>query len=568
MGKMIPGLTEEQLRNLQSKAEAKFYRACKEQLPDDVLVIHSIGWIYRDDRGQLREGEADFTVVSPYAGILTIEVKGGGVAFDAETGNWHSIDRHHNRNKIKDPFRQASKERHSIKDQLAGSQLWRNYRGKRFTLGHAVMLPDVHDARPLLSPDRRVEFIGVGSDMLVLSAWISRVYGFWRSEEDHPLGTQGVELVQKILCSSSEVFPALKSYLDDAEQTRIRLTAGQSKILRTIGCRKKAIISGGAGTGKTLIAVEKARQLAAQGLDVLLLCYNRPLADAISRGLGDTQNISAMSFHQLCELRIQKAQRLHRRNLRQEASDAYPGNSDKHKYEVQMPFALALSNEILDEKFDALLIDEAQDFSSDYWLAMDGLLSDSEQGHLYIFLDENQSLYRRPAELPIKDEPFYLAANCRNTAQIHRCGYAYYSGEDVDAPDLNGQEIERISAESDSSQANEISKIIIQLLSQGVRAEDIVVLLAKQPKNYLYELLKTHKLTPGAEWGEGTVGRKNAVLVDTVARFKGLEAPVVILWLGDEIIDIGYQELLYVGITRAKSLLYVVGSKRTLPLIG
>lgn len=568
MARMIPGMTEEQLRNLQSKAEAKFYLACKEQLPDDVLVIHSVGWIYKDERGRLKEGEADFTVISPHTGILTIEVKGGGVAFDAQTGSWYSIDRHQNRNKIKDPFRQASNERHSIKDQLAGSPLWRNWRGRRLTLGHAVMLPDVHDARPLLSPDRKIEFIGVDTDMQALSAWISRIYAFWVGQEDNPLGAQGVELVEKILCSSVEVQPALRSYLDDAEQTRIRLTNGQSKILRTIGGRKKAVISGGAGTGKTLIAVEKASQLAALGMNVLLLCYNRPLADAISLGLRDTKNISAMSFHQLCDLRIQTVQRLHHRDLRKEASDAYPGNSDRQKYEVQMPFALALSNEILDEKFDALLIDEAQDFSSDYWLALDGLLRDPDQGHLYIFLDENQSLYRRPAELPVKDEPFYLAANCRNTAQIHRLGYKYYSGEDVDEPDLNGQEIERIACEGDSSQGDEIAKIVSGLLIQGIPAEDIVVLLAKQPKSYLYELLQAHRLPGGVSWSEGTAGQKKAVLVDTVSRFKGLEAPVVILWLGDEIMDGGYQELLYVGITRAKSLLYVVGSKLTLPLIS
>jgi superfamily I DNA/RNA helicase len=84
----------------------------------------------------------------------------------------------------------------------------------------------------------------------------------------------------------------------------------------------------------------------------------------------------------------------------------------------------------------------------------------------------------------------------------------------------------------------------------------------------LYELLQAHRLPGGISWSEGTAGRKNAILVDTVSRFKGLEAPVVILWLGDEIIDGGYQELLYVGITRAKSLLYVVGSKLTLPLIS
>ena len=86
MARMIPGLSEERLREFRSRAEARFYRACKEQLADDVLVIHSVSWIYRDDHDRLREGEADFTIVSPKAGILTIEVKGGGVSFDASTG--------------------------------------------------------------------------------------------------------------------------------------------------------------------------------------------------------------------------------------------------------------------------------------------------------------------------------------------------------------------------------------------------------------------------------------------------------------------------------------------------
>lgn len=565
---MIPGLTEEQLRNLSSKAEAKFYRACREQLPNDMLVIHSIGWIYRDNRNRLREGEADFTIVSPRAGVLTVEVKGGGVSFDAITGNWYSIDRHQNRNHIKDPFRQASNERHSIKDQLFGSQLWKQWRGKRLMLGHAVVFPDLHDARPLISPDRKLEFIGVDTDVQHLNSWIIGVYDFWSSQDDDPLGSQGIKLVEQILCSSVEVRPALRSYLDDAEQTRIRLTNGQSKILRTIGGRKQAIISGGAGTGKTLIAVEKARQLADQGLNVLLLCYNRPLADSISNGLLDTPKISVMNFHQLCEKRTNNVQKLYGRDLRREASDAYPGSSSKDLFDIQMPFALAMSNEILDEKYDALLIDEAQDFSADYWLALDGLLHEPTQGYLYIFLDENQSLYRKPTELPIKDEPFYLAVNCRNTNQIHHAGYVYYAGEEVDPPDLDGQEIERISADSDQEQAKAISKIVEQLLNQEVSPNDIVVLLAKQPKEYLMTLLISHKLPKGVVWSNGIHSSKKAVLVDTVARFKGLEASIIILWLGDESVDDSHRETLYVGITRAKSLLYVIGSKMALDKVS
>lgn len=568
MARMIPGLSEERLREFRSRAEARFYRACKEQLPDDVLVIHSVSWIYRDDRDRLREGEADFTIVSPKAGILTVEVKGGGVSFDATTGIWHSIDRFNCKNPIKDPFRQASNERHAIKDQLAGSNLWRRWRGTRLLLGHAVMLPDIHDARALVAPDRKLEFIGVDSDMEALVQWVSRVFDFWRTKHDGVLGTQGLELVETILCSSVEVRPALCSLLNDAEKTRLRLTSGQAKILRTIGGRKRAVISGGAGTGKTLIAVEKARQLASEGQKVLLLCYNRPLADAVSSGLSDDLNVTVLSFHQLCEKRIAATYREAGRNLRKEAEEAYPGTSKKHIFDVQMPFALALSNEVLNEKYDSLIVDEAQDFSDDYWFSLEELLCHQETGSLYIFIDENQSLYRKHVNLPVADEPYYLTANCRNTAPIHRAGYAYYTGESVDEPDLNGQEIERVAVDGDAEQAAAIACIVRDLIDRGVPAEEIAVLLAKRNKGSLYNLVQGHRLPQGASWGIEAHHRKNSVLVDTVARFKGLESPVVLLWIGDEVILEGQWETVYVGTTRAKSLLYIIGSEPSTTAIG
>ena len=537
MARMIPGLSEEQLRNLRSKAEARFYRACKEQLPDDVLVLHSVSWIYRDDHDRLREGEADFTIVSPHAGIMAVEVKGGGVSFDAASGGWSSVDRFGNHNPIKDPFRQASNERHAIFDQLTGCSLWRRWRGKRLTLAHAVMLPDIHDAKPLVSPDRRVEFIGVDTDMRDLSAWASKVFRFWSGANDDALGTQGVGLVEEILCKSVEVLPALRSYLDDAEKTRLRLTNGQARVLRTIGGRRRAVISGGAGTGKTLIAVEKARQLASDGQQVLLLCYNRALADAISSSLASISAITVLSYHQLCERRIASSLTLHGRDLRGEAEEAYPGNSSRHLFDVQMPFALALSNEILDEKYDSLVIDEAQDFSDDYWFSLEELLRDQELGSIYIFIDENQSIYRKHVHLPVRDEPYHLTVNCRNTAEIHRTGYIYYTGKEVDEPDLSGQEVERVAIDGDADQAASIAKVVAQLLGASVSPEDIVVLLAKKPKNYLWELLLTHKLPGGVAWGVESPGRRNSVLVETVGRFKGLESQVVVLWLGDEVVD-------------------------------
>src|SRR5690349_17317788 len=146
MARMVPQLSEGQLRSFPSRAEARFYEACRDQLPDNVAVIYSANWIYRDARGRLNEGEADFTLLFPFVGVIAVEVKGGGVSYDPKTGAWNSVDRKGNRNSIKDPFKQASKERHALRDQITGHQLWRQWPGKRLTLGHAVMLPDIADA--------------------------------------------------------------------------------------------------------------------------------------------------------------------------------------------------------------------------------------------------------------------------------------------------------------------------------------------------------------------------------------------------------------------------------------
>lgn len=564
MARMIPELTQDQLREIPSRAEVRFYEECRRQLPADVLVIYSTTWLYRDTRGQLREGEGDFAIVDPRSGVFAIELKGGGVSVDGTTGRWVSIDRHGARHEIKDPFRQASKERYALRDQLSGHALWRRWRGTRLLLGHAVMLPDIHDVNPLVGPDRARPLIGIDDNMRDLTTWFAQVVAFWQSVDATPLGGQGVQLVEDILCRSVEVRPALRSLLDDAEATRLRLTNNQAKVLRILGGRNRAVISGGAGTGKTLIAVEKARQLADSFPSVLLLCYNRALADALAAGVADQPRILVLTFHQLCERRIAAARASTGQDLLLEAQAAYPGTGNKHLFDVQMPYAMALSNEVLDEKFDALVVDEAQDFNDDYWFSVEELLRNSEEGPLYIFIDENQALYRRHTNLPVKEEAYHLTANCRNTAPIHRVGYVYYTGAAVDEPELPGREVNRVGVEGDTAQADAIASTVRDLLAEGVRPEDITLLLAKQPKARLYALIQTHRLPGGTTWSIESSGRPNTVVVDTVGRFKGLESPAVILWLGDETVAREEWEMVYVGTTRAKSLLYLVSSQRAL----
>src|SRR6266404_2268407 len=387
MAKMRPELNEEDLRSLSSEAESKVYRALRDELPNEVLVIHSLSWTYKTRRGELVEGEADFTVFFRNAGFLTIEVKGGGVAYNATSGTWSSIDRYGISHPIKDPFRQARKERFAVLDQIKGHPDWRKWRGRWIQAGHAVFFPDLDNGAMLVGPDRPVDIIGAVDDLGRMDTWIARAMRFWEGKEPFdPLETLGLSLVENIFCRSIEVRPLLAQSLHAEEQIRIRLTEQQARVLRILGGRKRAVISGGAGTGKTLLAAEKARTLAVDHQKVLLLCYNRPLGDALKRSLSQTSNVQVLTFHQLCETRAARVHREHGRDLFAEAAGAYPGVD---RFDVQMPFALALSNELLAQKFDGIIVDEAQDFSDEYWFAIEELLSDPKEGAFYIFTDPN-----------------------------------------------------------------------------------------------------------------------------------------------------------------------------------
>ncbi|MGU5492489.1 ATP-binding domain-containing protein, partial [Pseudomonas aeruginosa] len=115
------------------------------------------------------------------------------------------------------------------------------------------------------------------------------------------------------------------------------------------------------------------------------------------------------------------------------------------------------------------------------------------------------------------------------------------------------------------AQAAKINARIVDLIArQGVSPSDITVLLADAlHKAEYYAALRRLPLPKPATWLEEGVRGKTTVLIDTIQRFKGLESPIVILW-GLDTIDLSQrQELLYVGMSRAKSLLLIVGRNAT-----
>ena len=561
MGQILPELSEHELSQLESAAEAKLYRVLRDLLPEEYLVLFQVNWILRRKDDQARDGEADFLIAHPGNGYLCVEVKGGGVSFDGDTGRWYSIDRHDVKHEIKNPIEQALQAKYSILTKLKESPRWGRYGPDRITCGHAVFFPDINDAQPIVRADLPKYLIGIENDLNNIQEWMRSALEYWSNNDDRggPIGQQGIDIIKNTFAHSFEVSPLVSSRIRDQEEQRLRLTQDQLRVLDVLRSQRRVSISGGAGTGKTVLAVEKAKRIASEGFNTLLTCYNRQLADHLSDVCGGIENLDVMSFHQLCYLRVRMAGEQSDREVLEEAKQTYPGMD---LFDVQYPMALAYSLDVVSYQYDAIVCDEGQDFREEYWLPIEMLLADYETSPLYIFFDDNQNIYSRASSFPIKNEPYLLVTNCRNTDQIHDAAYQYYDGEPVSPPGIDGEEIQLIeAARLDSQAARMHSKIVDLIAMEQVTAGDIAILVADglHKQEYYDELLRRPLPRPN-QWAVEGVRREETVLLDTVKRFKGLEAAIVFLWgLGTLDLD-REQELLYVGLSRAKSVIYVISS--------
>ena len=560
MAHMNPEYTEEQIKLIESEAEAITYRAFRDQLSHEWHIYHSITWIMRRQADEARDGEIDFVVCHPDHGYITIEVKGGGVGFDAHSGEWYSISRTDRKHHISDPVGQAKRAKYSILEKLREHPKWGQLRLGRLMCGHAVLFPDLVDSQRPTRPDLPSRIVGVESELANANAWLLDIFEFWQGEDERqvPISRSGIALFDTVFARSFEALPLLSRALETEEAQRIALTREQARILDILRARRRVAISGGAGTGKTVLAVEKARRLADEGFRTLLTCYNRPLADHLASVCTGINNLEVLNFHQLCQRRVKAANEASGRYLLKEAKSSYP---DESLWDVQWPNALSYSTDILEDRYDAIVCDEGQDFGEDYWIPIELLLADAKHSPLYIFFDENQDLYERASSFPITDEPFPLTVNCRNTRNIHSAAYNYYHGETISPPAIEGRDIEVLSAASIEPQSKKLHGRIVELIDrEGVKPEDIAVLVANAyHKSTFYEALRHRPLPAVVQWLEEGEIEPGKVLMETVNRFKGLEAPIVFLWGIDGLDTEKDAETLYVGLSRPKSILGLVG---------
>lgn len=550
MAKMYPTrIPEHIIRDKSRSAEIRIYDLLSQQLSDKFVCYYSRPWHRFTPDGQEKDGEADFVIAHPEMGFLVLEIKGGRVTCREGDEQWLSKDRYGIEYRIKNPVDQARNSKYRLLELLKASKDWKS---RFITIRHGVILPDNSRPNRALASDAPLELFAFGDDLNHLDDWVaSRFCAVDGSAEQHPLGLDGMEALHRLLSTRFELRPHLARSLSDDMKHIERLTAEQSWILDALEENPQMTVSGAAGTGKTILALEKAMRAATSGKRTLFVCFNVALAFHLKEIAGAQENLIVASFHGLCGtmaniagIEIEKTQ----------SGDFYARI---------LPEALISA---IDKKpellFDTIVIDEGQDFIDDWLDTLRLCLVDSNAGELYVFHDDNQRIFSSENTFlsALPKSSYRLNRNLRNTRAIHKTLTPWYDSRKVIAAGPDGEEVNWIVTRNQQQAYAKASSIVAELVkTKQLAPSDITVLtgLARE-RCTLFDKnsIGGCKIVRADESAD-----ENYIICDTVRRFKGLEAKCVIIVDIDNLLD---DELIYVALSRGSLLLYLVGSEADL----
>lgn len=550
-------------------AEAMLFDAFKAKLGPEWHVYSSLQLLTAATAG---EGECDFVLVHPKQGLFVVECKGKGVKRD-RNGDWRRRQ-HGQWVKTKNPMTQAQDNvkdlRRKLMDRMGTH--FPDIKHFPFLTGHAVAFPrtprrNISDTPLNWEPALLLDC----DDLLNIDDWVQGMVALWKSMSDRQCGERNISpprglsaeafktFTQKVLYPEIEIRPSLRGDLVREKQAQIKLSDEQRMVAEQILDNERINVVGGAGTGKTIVAVEAARLLAEAGHRVLLLCYNRGLASKLYATAKEIQPrphaIWASSFHGLCSYAA-------RQMGHKELTVPPDANAARDYWRHEAPFLLlegVAASKV--PRFDAIVVDEGQDFPADWWSTLEEMYSPDVPHRLFVFHDPGQDIFDQGNAVP-EAPVFRLTRNFRNPQKVGAVVNALSElPTKAHARAPMGEPASFVPLPSPSKLVRQLGERIKRLVTQGIKPEEITILTLHKQKNGPLKGIDTLGDMPLVPLRKA---RSGAVTHSTVSAYKGLEADVIIIVESSADDELATQSVRYVAASRCRHRLFLYAEKNWL----
>lgn len=544
----------EDLENYECTAtEREMYEALRDQLSPKYQVFYSIRWFETDEDKKRVDSECDFLVFDPSFGFLTIEVK-GGTSIEIDNGHWflnEYSDRYESsRRELKcSPYEQAEKSMRHFYNYFC-EEFRQVFNG---VYGFAAAFPRyvIGDS---LAADAPKELTIDLNDMDNLAKRINEIFHYWRNRRNISIPfssdqkTRFINAINKRISLSA----AAGALIRIKEKQFSRIDFVQDSILDFLYHFVQVRVIGGAGTGKTYIAMKKAKRDALSGKSVLFLCCNKELANFVQ---GHLQCGLPIDFHTYESL------------VKSVVGDASFNEADVNENGNRSCFDL-VSRAHGYKKYDSIIVDEGQDFDEDMGLTSRLFLVNDYNSNLYVFYDLDQNVFQHKHEnaFAIDYPPFILRYNIRNTGCIYKCAVSTTGlGKDTVANQLLGVDPDIRQYNNVLQCINELTNIVNRLTQKEFVSTRSIVILSDSPFNRSILATETRIGSFSISFDDLRDIKDTEICFKTAEEFKGLEADVVI-YLKNDYSECVYDEIArrrdYVAFTRARYYLYVLHTKR------
>ncbi len=502
-----------------------------------------------------KDHEADLVVLMPGVGVVVVEVKGGSVWRDAD--GWHQRMQG-GRVRRTDPVEQARTTKYAVREYVERDPRWRESSRSRIVWAHALVAPYSCFDEDFATPECPRWTVHGKDDLDDLSG---RLWDTARRQVNNarPPTDDDIELIVEILTGRNFGRHDLNAESDERAAQADRLTDEQAMILGATRLLNRVEIRGGAGSGKTVLAMTQAKELT-RGREgrpaqrVALLCYSIGLAEYFKRVVSGWPHRQRPAYvGSFAELGRSWG-----------APDGDRTNSDF--WEIELPQRMTeLAAELEPgHRFDSIIVDEAQDFADSWWAPLLGALKDEEQGGLFVYSDENQRIFARFGRPPVPLVPLVLDHNLRNTKQIH-AAFGPLAPSRMYARGGEGPSVRFVEAVDPDDALDKADDEIGRMLDDGWHPEHVMLLTTGH--RHPVQMERTGEDDDQERYWR-TYWEDEDVFYGHVLGCKGLERRAVVLCVNESRIRERSRERLYVGMSRATDELVVIGRPDMIREVG